>query len=78
MPVSAITGFEVLSDQQPLPIASVSRKDGKTIRIELVDEAPTGLNVRYLYGANPDASNPVRDNTALHLPLEPYSQFNDR
>jgi hypothetical protein len=74
-PGSAITGFEVLSDQQPLPIASVSRKDGKTIRIELADEAPTGLNVRYLHGAHPDASNPVRDNTELHLPLEPFSKL---
>jgi hypothetical protein len=77
-PKSAITGFAVLSDQQPLPIASVARRDSNTIRIALVDEAPAGLTVRYLYGAHPDASNPVRDNTELHLPLEPFSQVDDR
>jgi len=73
-PWSEITGFEVLSDRQPLPIASVSRKDGHTIRIVLEDEAPTDVNVRYLCGAHPDTSNPVRDNTDLRLPLEPFSQ----
>ena len=73
-PWSEITGFEVLSDQQPLPIASVSRKDGKTIRIELEDDVPKDFSLRYLYGAHPDTSNPVRDNTDLHLPLEPFSQ----
>ena len=73
-PWSEITGFEVLSDRQPLPIASVSRKDGETIRIVLEDEAPTDFIVRYLYGAHPDTSNPVRDNTDLRLPLEPFSQ----
>ena len=73
-PWSEITGFEVLSDRQPLPITSVSRMDGRTIRIVLEDEAPTDFNVRYLYGAHPDTSNPVRDNTDLRLPLEPFSQ----
>ena len=73
-PWSEITGFEVLSDRKPLPFASVSRKDGHTVRIELVDDAPTDSTLRYLYGAHPDTSNPVRDNTDLRLPLEPFSQ----
>ena len=73
-PGSEITGFDVLSDQQPLPIASASRKDGNTIRIELVNEIPKTISVRYLYGAHPDTSNPVRDNTDRRLPLEPFSQ----
>lgn len=73
-PWSEISGFEVFSDRQPLAIASVSRKDGHTIRIVLEDEAPTDVNVRYLYGARPDTSNPVRDDTDLRLPLEPFSQ----
>jgi hypothetical protein len=72
-PWSAITGFAVLSDQQPLPIASVARKDSNTIRIAGRTSAPADLTVRYLYGAHPDTSNPVRDNTDLHLPLEPFS-----
>lgn len=73
-PWSAITGFDVLSGQQPLPIASVSRRNGSTIHIELEDRVPRDFSVRYLYGAHPDASNPVRDNTAQRLPLEPFSQ----
>ena len=71
-PWTEITGFEVLADRQPLPITSVSRKDGHTIRIVLEDPAPMDFNVRYLYGAHPDTSNPVRDNTDLRLPLEPF------
>jgi hypothetical protein len=73
-PWSKISGFEVLSDRQPLPIASVSREDGETIRIVLEKEAPADVTVRYLYGAHPDTSNPVRDNTGLRLPLEPFSE----
>jgi len=73
-PWSEITGFEVLSGRKPLPIASISRKDGNTIRIELVEDAPTDFILRYLYGADPDTTNPVRDNTGLRLPLEPFSQ----
>ncbi len=73
-PWSEITGFEVLSGREPLPIASVFRKDGNTIRIELEDDGPEAFSVRYLYGAHPDTSSPVRDNTELCLPLEPFSQ----
>lgn len=73
-PRSSITGFEVLFNRQSLPIASVSRKDDHTIRIEMIGEIPNDCNVRYLYGAHPDTSNPVRDNTDLNLPLEPFGQ----
>ncbi len=76
-PWSGITGFEILSGQQPVSIASVTRKDAHTIRIELEDGAPASISVRYLYGAHPDTSNPVRDNTDLALPLEPFSQEED-
>ena len=75
-PGSLITGFEVLFDQRPLTIASVSRQDNQTIRVELAEDAPEGFGVRYLYGAHPDATHPVRDNTELRLPLEPFSQNN--
>jgi hypothetical protein len=76
-PWSAVTGFEVWSGGQAIPIASVSRKDGSTIRIELEGNVPTDISVRYLYGAHPDTSNPVRDNTDLRLPLEPFTQQGD-
>lgn len=71
-PWTDVTGFEVTSDKQPLPIAVVSRKDGNTIRIHLETPAAGNVNLRYLYGAHPDTSNPIRDNTDLRLPLEPY------
>jgi hypothetical protein len=73
-PWTDITGFEVLSDGQPQAIAAVSRQSGHTIRIEMEDNAPGTVRVRYLYGAHPNTSNPVRDNTDLRLPLEPFAQ----
>jgi hypothetical protein len=76
-PWSAVSGFDIRSDGQPLPIASVSRKDGSTIRIELEGSVPEDLSVRYLYGAHPDTSNPVRDNTDLRLPLDPFRRQGD-
>ena len=69
-----ITGFEVLSADQPLPIGSVFRKDSHTIRIELDNDLDNTFSVRYQYGAHPDTSRPVLDNTDLRLPLEPYFQ----
>ncbi|MFO7713507.1 sialate O-acetylesterase [Desulfosarcina sp.] len=72
-PGSTITGFEALWDGQPVAVTSVSRLNAKAIRIHLQDKIPGEVRVRYLYGAHPDTSNPVRDNTALQLPLEPYS-----
>ena len=73
-PLSSVTGFEVHAGGQLLPVADVSRWDNHTIRIELEDTVPKNFSVRYLYGAHPDTSNPVRDNTELRLPLEPFSQ----
>lgn len=73
-PWSATTGFDVWSGGQVLPVSSVSRKDGNTIRIELEGRVPEDVTVRYLYGAHPDTSNPVRDNTGLRLPLEPFTR----
>lgn len=72
-PWTEITGFEVLIDGQPQPVASVGRQNGHTIRIELEKQVPRPIHVRYLHGAHPDTDNAVRDNTDLHLPLEPFS-----
>jgi hypothetical protein len=71
-PKTDITGFEVISGDKPLPIAGVRRIDGSTIRIALKADADLNFIVRYLYGAHPNTANPVRDNTDLRLPLEPY------
>lgn len=71
-PWTDVTGFEVVSGKQSLPIAAISRKDGSTVRIEFEAPAAGNVNLRYLYGAHPDTSSPIRDNTDLRLPLEPY------
>ncbi|WP_394700267.1 sialate O-acetylesterase [uncultured Desulfosarcina sp.] len=75
-PWTEITGFEVQVDGQPQPIASVSRKNGHIIRIELEEPVAEAIQVRYQHGAHPDTANPVRDNTDLRLPLEPFSIAN--
>jgi hypothetical protein len=71
-PWTDISGFEVFSGDAAMAIANVRRQDADTIRIELEDDAPDPVTVRYLYGAHPDTTNPVHDNTDLRLPLEPY------
>jgi hypothetical protein len=73
-PRTGISGFEVLAGQKRLTIASVNRQNKDTIRIDLKTNAPEVVKVRYLYGAHPDTTAAVHDNTALRLPLEPFSQ----
>ncbi|BBO87697.1 sialate O-acetylesterase [Desulfosarcina ovata] len=72
-PAEGITGFEVLSGETHLPITAITRRDATTIRIEVASGLPADFRVRYLYGAHPNTTGAVRDNTALALPLEPYS-----
>lgn len=72
-PLFDITGFEVRHQDTPLAITQVQRHNPRTIRIHLAAPAPPGtLIVRYLYGAMPDSSAAVRDNSKLRLPLEPF------
>lgn len=71
-PLFDITGFEVRHQDTPLAIAQVQRHNLRTIRIHLAAPAPGPLTVRYLYGAMPDSSAAVRDNSKLRLPLEPF------
>ncbi len=71
-PTADITGFDVLSDKKMLPVKEVVRKDATTIRIKLDAFFIGPFTVRYLYGAMPDTSSPVRDNSPLSLPLEPF------
>jgi hypothetical protein len=71
-PWTDISGFEVVSGDRSLAIAGVYRKDAVTIRIALENEADDQVFVRYLYGAHPNTTRAVRDNTDLRLPLEPY------
>ena len=77
-PWEEITGFEVLTDGRTLRLAAVRRVTDHTIRIELEEDATGPVRVRYLHGAHPNTTNPVRDNSDLHLPLEPFSQAIER
>lgn len=71
-PNSGITGWEVLSDGISLPLSEVYRHNSKTIRIVLKHPLAGDVDVRYLYGAMPDTSSPVLDNSKMVLPLEEY------
>ena len=71
-PASQISEWELLMNGEPLPIKEVYRQDPRTIRIILEKPLVDKAIIRYLYGAMPDASRPVLDNSALALPLEEY------
>jgi hypothetical protein len=72
IPAIGITGWEVIANGISVPIAKVYRHDPQTLRILL--ERPLGdkAQIRYLYGAMPDAKNPVLDNSPLSLPMEEF------
>ena len=60
-----------------MPIVEVKRQDPQTIRINLERPLTEKAEIRYLYGANPDAKGAVLDNSPMSLPLEQYqSEFN--
>jgi Carbohydrate esterase, sialic acid-specific acetylesterase/SGNH hydrolase-like domain, acetyltransferase AlgX len=71
-PVDGISGWEVLVNETVQPIVEVKRLNPTTISITLENPLTAGATIRYLYGAMPDTRNPVVDNSALSLPLEPY------
>jgi hypothetical protein len=71
-PDSGISGWEILVKGIPVPIAKVYRHDPQTIRIMLENPLTSKAKIRYLYGAMPDASKPVLDNSAMALPLEEF------
>jgi len=71
-PDSGISGWEVLANGSQIPIAEVYRNDPQTIRIFLKKPLTEKVTIRYLYGAMPDASSPVLDNSPMRLPLEEY------
>jgi hypothetical protein len=71
-PAAGITGWEVISKGTSVPIVKVYRHDPQTIRILLERPLADQAQIRYLYGAMPDAKNPVLDNSPLSLPLEEF------
>jgi hypothetical protein len=76
-PSSGITGWQIRAGGFPVPIVEASRYDPQTIRIHLERPLAEKAEIRYLYGANPDAKGAVLDNSPMSLPLEEYhSEFN--
>ena len=71
-PASGITGWEVIAQGAAVPITKIYRHDTHTIRILLEHPLNDKAEIRYLYGAMPDAKNPVLDNSPLSLPLEEF------
>jgi len=72
-PSTGIGGFVVLDSGTSVTLSSVTRKDAATISIVLGAPLAGVGSVRYLYGKLPIMMlpNPVHDNSALALPLEP-------
>jgi hypothetical protein len=71
-PVSGITGWQVLSGLREVPIKEVLRLDPRTLQVLLAESTKGPLRLRYLYGAMPDTRRPIRDNSPMELPLEPF------
>jgi hypothetical protein len=71
-PATGITGWEVIAKGTSVPIKKVYRLNPQTIRIRLERPLDDKAQIRYLYGAMPDAKNPVLDNSPLSLPLEEF------
>ena len=71
-PATGITGWEVMANSTSIPITKVYRYDPQTLRILLERPLNDKAQIRYLYGAMPDAKNPVLDNSPLSLPLEEF------
>jgi hypothetical protein len=71
-PATGITGWEVIANGASVPISKVYRHDPQTIRILLERPLDDKAQIRYLYGAMPDAKRPVLDNSPMSLPLEEF------
>jgi hypothetical protein len=71
-PDAGITGWEIIANGTSVPIKKVYRHNPQTIRIRLERPLDDKAQIRYLYGAMPNAKNPVIDNTPLSLPLEEF------
>ncbi len=71
-PASGISGWDVIVNGMRVPLSEVYRLDAQTIRIVTARPLAENASVRYLYGAMPDVSHPVLDNSPLSLPLEEY------
>ena len=71
-PNFGISGWEVVDHQGAVPILNVIRHDPRTIRIYLARPLSGQTELRYLYGARPDARRPLMDNASPSMPLEAF------
>lgn len=71
-PRSGASGWEVMAGGEPVQVATVTKRDSETLRLALDRPLQETASIRYLFGALPDARRPIRDNSALRLPLEAY------
>ncbi len=71
-PASGGTGWEVVDVQGRVSVVAVLRRDPRTLRIHLERPLVPPAEVRYLYGARPDARRPLMDNADPSLPLEAF------
>ncbi len=69
-PVTGITGFSVLDGGTPVTISSAVRLTASKVRLTLASALTGTATVRYGYGANPNVSGILKDNTSLALALE--------
>ena len=71
-PATAITGWEIVDQEGRVTIRNVIRRGPRTIGIHLARPLQGTAEVRYLYGARPDARRPLMDNATPSLPLEAF------
>lgn len=69
-PASGITGFTAYDAGTPVAISAAVRLNATTVRLTLASSVAGDVTVRYGYGAFPDMSAPLVDNTSLTLPLQ--------
>jgi Carbohydrate esterase, sialic acid-specific acetylesterase/SGNH hydrolase-like domain, acetyltransferase AlgX len=72
LPETGITGWEIMDAAGAASIQNVFRHDPRTIRIRLERALQARAEIRYLYGAEPDARRALRDNASPGLPLEAF------
>lgn len=69
-PTSGITGWRVLDGGSPVTVSTAVRQSATQVRLTLAASVAGLPVVQYLYGAQPDVSGVLVDNSTLALPLE--------
>lgn len=70
-PTTGITGWQALDHGAHIAVKEVWRHDSRSLRLKLGQAVHGPLNLKYLFGAAPDATGAIHDNSAMELPLEP-------